>query len=306
MKWDRERWRKLYCKEEGDFANLPALTRAFAALLLKYADDAGRIPIPTGEEPGYTIARLIRAHRFEYRQIGAYVTALLNDGYIFREPTAIVLRNFIRAQGRSSGAERQSRYRERHRDVTSDVTLLSREHNDVTDRALSLSSSDPDLGSLEADPREEVPVTARAGESRSRPNPIGEDVADSASLLGAVQRHEMLVSLHADRRWAERAAGGLMHQGCRAQDAVAAVDAFVSGEAANAPDGGEALDRFVRAHIGRYLKNAKQHSDRLRTQAARDADRGRRNGKPAEVQRSGWSREDAARNKPATAEGDGF
>jgi hypothetical protein len=31
-----------------------------------------------------------------------------------------------------------------------------------------------------------------------------------------------------------------------------------------------------------------------------------RNGKPAEVQRSGWSREDAARNKPATAEGDGF
>jgi hypothetical protein len=290
MKWDRERWRKLYCKEEGDFANLPAMTRGFAALLLKHADDDGRIPLPSGEEPGTALARLVRAHKFEYRQIGAYVTALLADGYLIREPTGVVLRNFARAQGRSSGAERQARFRERQRagERYSNVTSVSRSHNDVTDRALTLSSiSDHDLISDRSGSLDQVGMRAR------EPDPV----AVVESLLEAVAKHDMLDSLRGDRRWAERAAGGLMHQGCRAQDATAAIDAFVLGEAANAPDDGEALDRFVRKHIGGYLKNAKAFGDRTRVSA-----KGARPAPP--IQRGGWSREDAERNRPVLGEGD--
>lgn len=107
--------------------------------------------------------------------------------------------------------------------------------------------------------------------------PAGEvPVVTAESLLAAVAKHPMLRTLHDDRTWAMRALGGLQGAACRAEDAAAAVDAFVVDNAAKAPGDGPALDDFVRADrtgIGRYLKNAKQHGDRRRRSGAREPDR---------------------------------
>lgn len=99
-------------------------------------------------------------------------------------------------------------------------------------------------------------------------------IVTAGTLLGDVERHEMLATLHGDRTWAMRALGGLQAAACRAEDASAAIDAFVVDNAGKAPEDGPALDDFVRENIGRYLKNAKQHGDRARQRAARDSERG--------------------------------
>ncbi len=89
-------------------------------------------------------------------------------------------------------------------------------------------------------------------------------MASAASLLAAVARHPMLATLHGDRTWAQRALGPLQAALCRAEDADAAIDAFVADRAASAPQDGPSLDAYVRDHVGRYLKRAKEHGDAAR------------------------------------------
>lgn len=98
------------------------------------------------------------------------------------------------------------------------------------------------------------------------------------ALLRAVSGHPMLATLHDDRRWATNAVGWLQAAGCRAEDAAAAVGAFVTDKAGAAPPDGPTLDAFVRDGIGRYLKNAKQHGDAHRATARVAAERQARPG----------------------------
>jgi hypothetical protein len=115
-------------------------------------------------------------------------------------------------------------------------------------------------------------VRARTREEPSGPEPAStEPIVTAETLLAAVGRHAMLSTLHGDRRWAERAVGGMQTSGCRATDATAAINAFATDKAAAAPPDGPALDRFVRENIGRFLKRAKEHGD-----AARARERGGR------------------------------
>lgn len=113
---------------------------------------------------------------------------------------------------------------------------------------------------------------ARAREPKVRPLsaiaiPEGaptSDIVTADVLLGAVARHAMLVTFHGDEQWALRAVGGPQAAGCRAEDAVAAIDAFVTDKAATAPEDGPTLDDFVRQGIGAYLKRAKEYGDAAR------------------------------------------
>jgi hypothetical protein len=118
----------------------------------------------------------------------------------------------------------------------------------------------PGDGLDEADSEDQPPASGQ-------PVPVATD----ASLLAAVARHPMLRTLHGDRQWALRAAGPLQSAACRAEDAAAAVDAFVADSAAGAPADGPALDDFVRGRggVGAYLKRAKQYGDDARARAAR-------------------------------------
>lgn len=179
MRWEAERWRKLYRRVDAAWARLPVLARGLGSELLKYAEDDGRIPVREDEETDEAVCCLMGARRAEWKAIGECVKALLADGYIVREPTAILIRNFMAAQARSTGAERQARYRKRKRDgsddehgdapcdddgnVTRDGDSDARgdggvaSHNHGSRSSLSHSS-----GSISADQNPEVPVTARA------------------------------------------------------------------------------------------------------------------------------------------------
>lgn len=190
MNWGAERWRKLYTRLSPSWLALPVLTRGLGAELLKYADDDGRIPLHD-EEPCEAIVRIVAAHKKEREAVAAAAESLIREGYLVVEPGRIVIRNFVEAQARGTGADRQARYRSKARGVDSDVTEgvtgpvtgdASLLRNEVTDRALPLplsgsgSDSDP---SQHPDPRE-APETART--------PVAATVPPDAAPIQAGQQ----------------------------------------------------------------------------------------------------------------------
>jgi hypothetical protein len=133
MRWESEKWRKLYRRVDAAWARLPVLARGLGSELLKYADDDGRIPVREDEQTGEAVCCLMGARRAEWKAIEACVQALLDDGYIVREAGAILIRNFAKAQARSTGAERQARLRERRRENSSaDGDDVPEPHGGVT------------------------------------------------------------------------------------------------------------------------------------------------------------------------------
>ncbi len=186
MQWEAEKWRKLYRRVDASWLRLPLLARGLGSELLKYADDAGRIAIMADEGTGEAICRIMSAHKSERKSVADLAEKLIADGYLIRETDVILIRNFTRAQCRSSNAERQARYRHRREtgadsdddgadsaqdsnvtsNAASNAAVTDALPNEVTDRALPLSLLPS--GSLSADPREEAPVTARARDSEIR------------------------------------------------------------------------------------------------------------------------------------------
>lgn len=111
------------------------------------------------------------------------------------------------------------------------------------------------------------------GEGQGPKSSSGIPTATADTLLADVERHDLLATLHGDRRWAQSVAGVFVSAGVRAPDVSAAVDAWVVDNAGKAPPEGPELDEFVRDGIGRYLKNAKARGDRERQRSAQDRER---------------------------------
>lgn len=205
MRWESEKWRKLYRRVDPTWLRLRVIARGVGSELLKYASDDGRVGVLAEEDTGEAVCRIMSAHRSEQKIIREIVADLLKDGYLVREPDAILIRNFEKAQARSSNAERQARYRTRHEekrdnsddfaaddgaetgedDVTERVTSNASRNGDsnascnasVTERSdgsrsISISSSISSSEDLKA--RKEVPVTAGAREGDKQADLFGE------------------------------------------------------------------------------------------------------------------------------------
>jgi hypothetical protein len=192
MKWEAEKWRKLYRRVDASWLRLPVLARGLGSELLKYAEDDGRVAVMADEGTGEAVCRIMAAHKGERKSVHELVEKLIADRYIVREQEAILIRNFVPAQRRSSNAERQARYRERHSgdesdatpgagdNVTPSVTSNGQRNGDVmpevtaalphevTDRALPLSLFSGISGSLSADPQKTDPETAGARDSNGQ------------------------------------------------------------------------------------------------------------------------------------------
>lgn len=145
MRWEIESWRKLYVHCSPGWLALPALARGLGSELIKYCDDKGQIPLGPSEEPWQTVCRVLAAHRGEHKAIKRLVASLTQDGFLVvcplafvssssdvpsaltgRSPgapspldgsssvvEAIVLRNFVDAQKRTTNAERQAKHRKK-------------------------------------------------------------------------------------------------------------------------------------------------------------------------------------------------
>jgi hypothetical protein len=88
---------KLYTKEEGSFAQLPLYVRALAAMLLKLADETGRISL-RGKDPCAAVAFQLGADQGDRRLLRKHIPALIADGYLVLEGGDLFVRNFTVAQ----------------------------------------------------------------------------------------------------------------------------------------------------------------------------------------------------------------
>ena len=174
MKWEGNRWRRLYTREEGSFALLPLYVRALAAELLKFVDDEGRLFVGD-REPWEVIARLAGAEAGERRMLRQHLPVLLADGFLVRDGAYIVIRNFGAAQG---GPKPAGRARAEHdpsangaRPVHDPCTTDARvEHDPCTKTELSTrNNSEPSLTYARASERkdkirgEEIPPNPPSG-----------------------------------------------------------------------------------------------------------------------------------------------
>lgn len=112
LDWEHETRRYLYVTEEGSFAALPALTRAFAGFLLKFFDSTG-VLIVGRENALDVVCRVVGAHMGERRQIRRIIPALLVDEYLIEQPGALVIRNYIDAQHRLDSERRAALVKQR-------------------------------------------------------------------------------------------------------------------------------------------------------------------------------------------------
>jgi hypothetical protein len=100
MNWHREKWRKLYVREEGTFAQLPLFARALAAEILKLVDDAGVIEIGGGRTFEEVVAWRLGATRGDRRLLSQMLPLLFADRYITQVENRVQVVNFGAAQGR--------------------------------------------------------------------------------------------------------------------------------------------------------------------------------------------------------------
>lgn len=295
MRWEDERYVRVYTRDTPDWLAMQWQGRATFYELARKVDRSGFMPIGKSGNRG-----LAGCLHMPLDVVEAGIAELLADGCVVAVDGGLLIRNFIEAQeSRQSDAQRKRSQRERDRNAKRDgaelpdrgdpgqaVTKRDTWSQTVTEsHDTSHAVTDGHDQSQTVTPCRAVPCLpvpeahtppARARDTDDQgPSPGTVAIASAQSLLAAVGRHPMLSTLHADATWATRTAGALQGAACRAADADAAVDAFVADNAAQAPENGPALDDFVRGRggIGAYLKRAKQHGDEARTRS-RDSDRG--------------------------------
>jgi hypothetical protein len=113
MRWEDERYVRLYTRDTADWLALSFDAQAVFALLLRKVDRAGILVLG---KHGHKAVALALGHRAESERIDAALDELLADGCIVVDGDRLVVRNFIEAQETPAGdAKRLREFRERAR-----------------------------------------------------------------------------------------------------------------------------------------------------------------------------------------------
>lgn len=111
MDWKNGYFVKLYRSQSPDWLALPVLTRGLFAELMLLADRVGRIQL--GRAGVASVAIPLRATDATIGDVMQHVQRLLDDGCIYVDGDALVIRNFVDAQSRAlTSTERSQRLRE--------------------------------------------------------------------------------------------------------------------------------------------------------------------------------------------------
>lgn len=111
MDWENAYFVKLYRSTSPDWLALPVLTRGLFAELMLLADRAGRIQL--GRAGVASVAIPLRATDATIGDVMQHVQQLLDDGCIYVDCNALVIRNFADAQRRAlTSTERSQKLRE--------------------------------------------------------------------------------------------------------------------------------------------------------------------------------------------------
>ena len=126
-----ENWRKLYRTLPPSWLMLPLSARGLGDEMIKYVDDDGLFAIKKGRAMVEEVCRIMSAHPKERRRVGEDLADLLEDGYLVKTEEGLKIRNFVEAQGASSGAKRTARWRHK-REQECDVGDVTRDGGSVT------------------------------------------------------------------------------------------------------------------------------------------------------------------------------
>lgn len=185
MRWEDERYVRLYTRDTVDWEMMPWQARALFPLLLRKVDRAGILHL--GKHGAVGLANVVRLP-IEVTEPG--LAGLVADGSVELHGDSLVVRNFIEAQeATASDAKRARDYRERHR-------------NSVTNRDAPVTQSDTDVTTHHGPSRdvtEHHSVPIRAVPSRAVPDPLL--VADAPSPKGKTKKAAQSKSERT--RWAE-------------------------------------------------------------------------------------------------------
>lgn len=159
MDWPNERWVKLYVRNSADFTALSWQARGLFRLLLTEVDSDGALHL--GKIGPKAIATMVRA---PWSEIEGPLGELMEDGCIEVSESngvkTMVVPNFVQAQQSiQSGKVRQENWRRRkrgaspcetngdaeRRDVTPDVSSVSKERRGVTQATGIVSCHGPDI-----------------------------------------------------------------------------------------------------------------------------------------------------------------
>lgn len=112
MRWDRERWVKLYVNEPADQKRWSVITRAIRDHLLRYVDEEGIIFVRTDNPTEDLLAAMGHVPGHVRDTVGQAIKELLEDGYLVHKGGRLSIRNLKVAQGaRSHEAERKAAQR---------------------------------------------------------------------------------------------------------------------------------------------------------------------------------------------------
>jgi hypothetical protein len=111
MRWEDERWVKLFVRDTPDWLSLPWQSRALFPLLLRKADRAGQVALGRSGRAG--LSALVS---LPVEVVSVGLPGLLEDGCVVQSGQLLTIRNFIEAQDTPmSSRHRQREYRENAR-----------------------------------------------------------------------------------------------------------------------------------------------------------------------------------------------
>lgn len=113
MKFEHEPWVKLYRRITPEWLSLPLSARGLGRELLVYADDRGLLVTCRQRAMIEQLSRRLAVNDSEIPCLRRDVKLLLDVGYLVYDQGSLIIRNYSKAQARSTSAERTRRWRER-------------------------------------------------------------------------------------------------------------------------------------------------------------------------------------------------
>lgn len=154
MRWEDERYVRLYTRDTIDWAMLSFEAQGLFSLLLRKVDRAGLLELGKHGKRGVAAAV---GHPGRWEVLAPALEELLADGCVSISGTTLVIPNFIEAQeARASDAQRKRDQRERDRDIAKAQGFVgSKAGADIVaavDRELSRNVTDCPAGGQEVTP----------------------------------------------------------------------------------------------------------------------------------------------------------
>lgn len=255
MRWEDERWVKLYTRDTTDWLTLPWQAQGLFALILRKVDRAGILPLGRHGKRG------LAAHiggPVAWPEIEPHLDALLADGCVELRGDSLVIPNFMAAQEAAqsdSARKRTQRERARATIMASDAYVTNRDpldtNRDFSSRAVSSGHAESHQVTPGHDPSRPVTLDQIRSDETRQDNPPNPPEGGGGGVVT-----ERAAKLEKRRREAREIAAKILGQNKDAWtiwEALIQVDNFCALEALDRQAEEGALARQAEGMVGALI-----------------------------------------------------